>query len=51
MIDTLHTLNKNIVNLGDSLMRVNLGRDMTEKTSLDIGQDEDVLKVSRDQVD
>ena len=27
IVDTLHTLNENIVNLGDSLMRVGLGGD------------------------
>ena len=51
MIATLHTLNKNIVSLGDSLMKASLGGDMMEKTSLEIGQAENDLKDTRDQVD
>ena len=51
MIATLHTQNENIVNLEDSLMRAGLGGDMMEKASLDIGQAEDGLKETKDQVD
>ena len=48
MIATLHTLNENIVTLGDSLMRAKIGGDMMEKANLDIGHAKDNLKESRD---
>jgi predicted amino acid-binding ACT domain protein len=50
-VDTLHTLNENIVNLGDTLMRDGLSGNMVKMTSLDIGQEEVALKATRDQVD
>ena len=49
-MDTLHTLNENIVNLGDSLMRARFGRNMMEKASMDIGQTEHDLKETTDLV-
>ncbi len=48
IMDTLHTLNKNTVNLGDSLMRVGLGGDTVQKTMMDSGQEEVARKESRD---
>lgn len=48
IVDILHTLNENIFNLGDSLMRDGVGGYMVKLTSLNIGKEEDVLNVVRD---
>ena len=50
ILDTLHTLNEKIVNLGDSLMKANFGRDKMQKTRMDTRQEEVAQKESRDQV-
>ena len=49
IVDTLHTLNENIVNLGDYLTTTGLGGETVQKTKLDIGREED-LKEPSDQV-
>ena len=48
IVDTLHTLNENIVNLGDSLMRAGLGGDTVQKTGMDFGQVEFSQTEARD---
>ena len=50
IVDTLHTLNENIVNLGDSLMKANFGGEMMQKTKMDTGQEEFSQKEASDQV-
>jgi hypothetical protein len=50
-VDTLQTLNENIINLGDTLMSAGVGGNMVKMTRLNIGKEEVALNYTRDQVD